>query len=858
MRRFPIALLLTLACTTTTTTTAPQPEPAPADHGGAYGLTIKEEAEILALEDRRQYDEAIVTRWVTHPNPLHRIRMALALGRIGAHNFIDLEGDDRLDSNERRAGVKELIELTRDADPKVRETAVFALGEIGDPSALTVLYYVTADESAPVAAEAVEAISKFQPIELAHGRARYVWMTKPDVREGVRARALRYLFRLDSDEAMTAAVDALGDPSPIMRQEAAYSLSRRAIAAARPQLELLRNDPNPLTRAYAITALGRIGAAESMPVLLEALGDLHPWVRTNAAVAIGRVATKNPQALRPDDLPRIFAALEDPDPGVRASAISTLGHYAVANETARARLREILQSGSQWDRDLAAIAFFEHLDAHTRRDIAQTKRREHEQHDLYRTELLTQISTWGLARVIEAAKSLRFARNYQSHEAPSVRAAVLSSIGEDALQSQARRLRQALESDPDVIVRAAAIEQYAKLTRVDPKVWYATLRAAEERERTSEMNDARLAAINAIAEWEQPERAPYLLELTKDPDPVVRRTAAYLFEKKERTELPQYAPLPVGRTQAEYEEIVRWSREPHTATIHMPRGKIELALLAQDAPMTAWNFAQLAQRKYFDDTSFMRVVPNFVIQGGDPRNDQNGGPGYAIRDEINQQRYTRGAVGMALSGPDTGGSQFFITHSPQPHLDGGYTIFGRVYDGMSSVVDQVERGDRVTTITIDEHPPVGQKEIDSVPNVSLPLRIGPMTAQELAIIPGYDESKSAYAPDSSVLEMFPMYVQPGDRIEVYMGTWCHDSQREVPKLLRVLSDLESAGTAIPTKFIALDRSKQKPAALIEGRTITKVATFIYYRGDQELGRIEERPEGLFEDALLAIAAKAAP
>jgi cyclophilin family peptidyl-prolyl cis-trans isomerase len=83
----------------------------------------------------------------------------------------------------------------------------------------------------------------------------------------------------------------------------------------------------------------------------------------------------------------------------------------------------------------------------------------------------------------------------------------------------------------------------------------------------------------------------------------------------------------------------------------------------------------------------------------------NGGPGYAIRDEINMQKYTRGAVGMALSGPDTGGSQFFITHAPTPHLDGGYTIFGRVYGGMSAVVDQTERGDLVETITIDEKPP---------------------------------------------------------------------------------------------------------------------------------------------------------
>jgi cyclophilin family peptidyl-prolyl cis-trans isomerase len=180
----------------------------------------------------------------------------------------------------------------------------------------------------------------------------------------------------------------------------------------------------------------------------------------------------------------------------------------------------------------------------------------------------------------------------------------------------------------------------------------------------------------------------------------VRRTAAEAIERQLKTPRPQYTPLPV--TRVDYAQIVEWSRQPHTATIHMTRGNIQVALLTHDAPITTWNFAQLARGKYFDNSSFMRVVPNFVIQGGDPRNDMEGGPGYAIRDEINLQKYTRAAVGMALSGPDTGGSQFFITHSPQPHLDGGYTIFGRVVDGMTAVVDQTERGDRVETITVDQ------------------------------------------------------------------------------------------------------------------------------------------------------------
>ena len=93
------------------------------------------------------------------------------------------------------------------------------------------------------------------------------------------------------------------------------------------------------------------------------------------------------------------------------------------------------------------------------------------------------------------------------------------------------------------------------------------------------------------------------------------------------------------------------------------------------------------------------MVPNFVVQGGDPRGDGSGGPGHAIRDELNRRRYLRGTLGMALSGPDTGGSQFFIAHSPQPHLDGGYTVFGQVIGG-ADVLDRIVQGDRIVRITV--------------------------------------------------------------------------------------------------------------------------------------------------------------
>jgi cyclophilin family peptidyl-prolyl cis-trans isomerase len=135
------------------------------------------------------------------------------------------------------------------------------------------------------------------------------------------------------------------------------------------------------------------------------------------------------------------------------------------------------------------------------------------------------------------------------------------------------------------------------------------------------------------------------------------------------------------------------------AVIHTSAGDIEWAFHGDVAPQTVRNFVRLARQGYFDGTAFHRVVPNFVIQDGDPTGTGSGGPGYTIRCEYNQLRYDPGMVGMALSGKDTGGSQWFITHSPQPHLNGRYTIFARVVRGME-VVHRVVQGDRILSVEI--------------------------------------------------------------------------------------------------------------------------------------------------------------
>jgi cyclophilin family peptidyl-prolyl cis-trans isomerase len=185
-------------------------------------------------------------------------------------------------------------------------------------------------------------------------------------------------------------------------------------------------------------------------------------------------------------------------------------------------------------------------------------------------------------------------------------------------------------------------------------------------------------------------------------DYLVRRRAADLLKAAGQGELlTRVGTVQTRRTLVDYRRAISRIGETVQADVSTSSGAFTIELLPEDAPLTVDNFIQLASRGYFNGVRVHRVVPNFVIQDGDPRGDGNGGPGYQIRCEINQVPYDRGAVGMALSGKDTGGSQWFVTHSPQPHLDGGYTVFGRVVRGMN-VVDAIARGDTINKIVISK------------------------------------------------------------------------------------------------------------------------------------------------------------
>lgn len=155
---------------------------------------------------------------------------------------------------------------------------------------------------------------------------------------------------------------------------------------------------------------------------------------------------------------------------------------------------------------------------------------------------------------------------------------------------------------------------------------------------------------------------------------------------------------------------MKWSRPPemridinktYKVTVDTTKGLIEMELYAQHAPKAVNNFVFLAKKGFYDGVSFHRVIPNFVIQGGDPTGTGRGGPGYHFEDEVedNPLTHERGVISMANAGPNTNGSQFFITHSPQTHLNGKHTVFGKVVKGLD-IVDEIRVGDKMKRVTI--------------------------------------------------------------------------------------------------------------------------------------------------------------
>ena len=278
-----------------------------------------------------------------------------------------------------------------------------------------------------------------------------------------------------------------------------------------------------------------------------------------------------------------------------------------------------------------------------------------------------------------------------------VRLRVLDGLktGEDVRNQRA--LVERLLQDSDAGVRAAAIDALA--TTEDPSMIRvlhdATVASYGDRE-----PDVAIAAIAAARKLSaSPEARPLAEAAYHHPSALVSRLArralvADLHADPAEFPLREYSP---GKGLADYAALAAEARLRWDVRVETERGAWTIRLFGDEAPLTTMNFLRLARQAFFDGVRIHRVVPGYVVQDGDPTGTGNGGPGYEIRDELNAIPYGTGTVGMALSGPDTGGSQWFVTQGPQPHLDGNYTAFGQVVEGLD-VVNRIEQGDRILRV----------------------------------------------------------------------------------------------------------------------------------------------------------------
>ena len=268
-------------------------------------------------------------------------------------------------------------------------------------------------------------------------------------------------------------------------------------------------------------------------------------------------------------------------------------------------------------------------------------------------------------------------------------------------------------------IRATSAELLGELPPSKENVEVLKTAFAESLKNDKDSNDATLAILSALVKLDKPQSFGSLKLALDAPDFLVRRHAAQLIKQNDLAKdfpnaaekvgtVKPYNPKNAAKlgvilnTNADYVRAVSRKNGQTKALLTTEKGAFTIDLMPEDAPLNVDNFIKLAKSGYFNGIAFHRVVPNFVVQGGDPRGDGNGGPGWQIRCEINMLEFERGAIGMALSGKDTGGSQWFVTHSPQPHLDGSYTVFGKVNDTAMKIVDSIARDDKILSVKIIE------------------------------------------------------------------------------------------------------------------------------------------------------------
>jgi cyclophilin family peptidyl-prolyl cis-trans isomerase/HEAT repeat protein len=631
-------------------------------------------ARLLMAADTRQADASLFDRALRGRAPGLRRAAALTIGQVKATELTGrLRGMLRTPDTASAAGAAFALGLLRDsasvrdlataldASPAVATQAAWSLGEIGAPARQAIEGALARPHSASATAALLRAAAKLRPVPVA------------------------------------AVAPHLASEDTAVQRAAAYAIARpRAAAGVRALLARARST-DPLVRSYVARGLAMSAAGDSLAdsaaaALAVLATDGSPHVRINAVASFG---TFGPRARRP-----VLAAVHDRDPNVRVAAAQSLAGVLGAQRRDWAAL---------WDAD-TAFMFRRTLVASAVRAGVILEAIDEDNPDnwqrvtdwRYRAAVADAAVGTPVERVREVSLPLTRDRDGRVRAAAYAAFAPFADSSDAAAHPWRRELLLKALRDEDFFVRATALAALApRASAAEVPAALASFRQAEG----DSSNDARVAAVAFVAAAWRNDSAAFpdsvraaIAALPAPADPLVRSAAGRTspFSGWAR------GPSP-GRSLDWYRAVVRdvvvpsLAGRPPGAEIVTERGTMVVELFGADAPLTVHNFLTLARQGFYRDTRFHRIVPNFVAQDGDSRGDGNGGPGYTIRDELNPRTYDRGAIGMALSGPDTGGSQYFITHSPQPHLDGHYTVFGRVGAG-GDVLDRLVQGDRVLEV----------------------------------------------------------------------------------------------------------------------------------------------------------------
>jgi cyclophilin family peptidyl-prolyl cis-trans isomerase/HEAT repeat protein len=656
----------------------PQPSPTPAPPS-----RLDKMGRILALEDRRTAGGEELALLLRDDDRGVRRRAALCAGRIGDPAIVPV-----------------LLELMEDPETEVRQMTAFALGLIGDKQAAARLTVALTDPVAVVRARSAEALGRIGGPGVAEAVARMAAAATP---EGAGVLTIRgddpgsptdpWLELRLGLFALARLKDARAAESVLLRGgqprydwwAATWTAMRIESPALKPALVAAAASTDPLSRGFAARGLGAIKDAASVDLLSRMVRDPDPTVAVNALRALGVIGDARGVAAA-------AGALRSTDGSVMGEALRALSALP-PDRTLRDRIVPLVGHAEAWIRAAA-------LQALARMD---------------RDELALVLSgldpdpSWmvrgGLAAGLgqaadERAATLLFGmlKDEDVRVLPAVLEALVKARGPDAADTLVRHLQH-----PDFAVRSAAAKGLADLKATGRS---AALTAAYRASLPDADVDARLELVGALAVQKDATARATLLEAARqDPARVVRERAAAALRTL-GAEAPRPGPEAVERPPYDYREAMApYDPRPDVplytprVILHTRHGTIEIHLNVVETPLTSASFMDLARRGFYNGLTFHRVVPGFVIQGGDPRGDGNGGPGYTIRCEIGQRPYGRGTVGMALSGKDTGGSQFFITHTPTPHLDGNYTAFGWVAEGMD-VVDKIRPGDVIDRVEV--------------------------------------------------------------------------------------------------------------------------------------------------------------